>query len=139
MQTDSNYIPTNTLEFQEVNIMTLAVEKTIPTITVNMAIAKVGITTHYTSGKITGLNQSVTYKDEDTGVKEKINGLVKSNLKSDRGDSGGTVFIPRVDSKGGSIPIGVLSGGGNGFLGIGRTMYFTSINDMHTPIKEGRY
>ncbi len=135
IQTDSDYVPTNNLEYPEINIMTLAVVKNIPKITVNMAIAKVGNKTEYTSGKVTGLNQNVYYDNEDAT----IYGLVQTNLKAGQGDSGGIIFIPRTDSNGGPIPIGVLSGGRNGIFGLGRATYFTSINDMHTPIKEGRY
>lgn len=139
VQTYSDYVPSNNLEHPEINIMTLANTKSSPKITVNMAIAKVGNTTKYTSGKVTGLNQSVTYKDDSSGSTEKIYGLVKSNLKSGKGDSGGAVFIPRKDSEGGSILVGILSGGGNGFLGLGKSMYFTSINDIFDPFQTGRY
>ena len=50
---------------------------------------------------------------------------------------GAPVFIPRTDTNGGSIPLGVLSGGSHGTLGIGRTMYFTSINNVTGTIQTG--
>lgn len=135
--TNSGYTTSNTLAFPSGDIKTLAVVNYCPTILSNMAVAKSGITTEYTSGKVTGVNQTVTYKEDSGNIV--IKGLVKTNVKSDEGDSGAPVFIPRTDSEGGSIPLGVLSGGSNGILGIGRTMYFTSINDMKAEMQTGRY
>ena len=135
--TNSQYTTSNKLEFPSGNIKTLAVVNYCPTIVSNMAVAKSGIKTKYTSGKVTGINQTVTYKENSGNIV--IKGLVKTNVKSDEGDSGAPVFVPRTDSEGGSIPLGVLSGGNKGVLGIGRTMYFTSINDMKAEIQSGRY
>lgn len=135
--TNSQYTTSNKLEFPSGNIKTLAVVYYCPTIVSNMAVAKSGIKTKYTSGKVTGINQTVTFKEDSGNIV--IKGLVKTNVKSDEGDSGAPVFVPRTDSEGGSIPLGVLSGGHNGVLGIGRTMYFTSINDMKAEIQSGRY
>lgn len=136
--TNSSYTPSNILVYPNDDVRTLAVVNYCPTITVNIKVAKSGITTEYTDGKVKGLNQTVTYKDDD-GNETVIKGLVKTNLESDEGDSGAPVFIPRTDSNGGSIPLGVLSGGSKGILGIGRTMYFTSINDMQSSMQTGRY
>ena len=138
--TNSNYTTSNTLAYQSGNIKTLGVVSYCPTITVNMEIAKSGITTEYTSGKVKGLNQTVTYGAKDGLPETIVKGLVKTNVESDEGDSGAPVFIPRTNANGGSIPLGVLSGGSQGIIfGIGRTMYFTSINDMTGTIQSGRY
>lgn len=136
--TNSSYTPSNALAYPSGNVKTLAVVNYCPTITVNMEVAKSGITTEYTDGKVKGLNQTVTYEDED-GNETVIKGLVKTNLESDNGDSGAPVFIPRTDAQGGSVPLGVLSGGSQGFLGIGRTMYFTDITNMQADMQTGRY
>ena len=100
-----------------------------------MAIAKSGMKTHYTTGKVTALNQSVHYNNTNVTVY----GLVKSNVNGGEGDSGGPVFIPRTDANGGAIPIGIVSGGSSGFLGIGREMYFTNIEDLPEGLVIGRY
>ena len=96
-----------------------------------MAVAKSGFKTEYTDGKVKGLNQTVEYKDENGNVTETIKGLVKTDVKSDHGDSGSVVFIPKTDADGGSVVVGVLSGGSKGAIfGIGRTMYFTDLTSM---------
>lgn len=131
VETFSNYTPTNKLAFPKGNIKTLAVVNYCPIITVNMAVAKSGFKTEYTDGKVKGLNQTVEYKDENGNVTETIKGLVKTDVKSDHGDSGSVVFIPKTDADGGSVVVGVLSGGSKGAIfGIGRTMYFTDITSM---------
>lgn len=133
--TNSFYIPTNKLKDPKGDIKTLAVlTNTCPTITVNMSIAKDGYETGYTEGKVKALNYTANYSN---GVS--IKGLVKTNAKTDDGDSGGAVFIPRTDANGGPIPIGIVSGGAPGVLGIGASMYFTSINDLPTEMQTGRY
>lgn len=129
--TTSSYSLSNLIAYPGDNVTRLAVVDYCPIITTNMAIAKSGITTKYTKGKVTGLNQTVKYSDDNYT----IHGLVKSNLKSDKGDSGGIVFIPRPDNEGSGIAVGIVSGGGNGILGIGRTMYFTDINSLPSELQ----
>lgn len=135
--TNSEYTASNTLQYPSGDVKTLAVVNYCPNITVNMAVAKSGKTTGYTSGKIKGLNQTAKYHEESGTII--IKGLVKTNLESDSGDSGAPVFIPRADANGGPVPIGVVSGGSPGILGVGRTMYFTHIDDMLPEIQVGRY
>ena len=136
--TNSSYTTSNSLAFPDGDVRTLAVVNYCPTITTNMEVAKSGMKTKYTDGKVNGLNQTVTY-DMSDGSEMVIKGLVSTNLKVDEGDSGGPVFIPRTDAQGGAIPLGVVSGGKDGFLGIGRKMYFTDITDMVSGIQLGRY
>lgn len=61
--------------------------------------------------------------------------MVKSNVYQDQGDSGGVVFIPRLDTLGGSVPIGILSGG----IPASNLMHFTSINNLPIVLQTGRY
>lgn len=93
-----------------------------------MAKAKDGYTTKYTTGKITGLNQTINYTSGMT-----IKGLVKSSCKAAEGDSGGIVFIPRKDSDGGSLPIGIISGGNS------TSMAFTHIDNLPYELQNNRY
>lgn len=138
--TNSSYTPTNNLAYTSNNYTKLAVANYCPAITVNMAIGKVGNNTKYTTGKVKGLNQSINATDDYENVIGKVYGLVKTNTKAGDGDSGGVVFIPRADSTGGSIPIGIVSGGNLGeILGIGQSMYFTSIDVMPSAFQTGRY
>ena len=132
------YLPSNSLAFPDGDVRTLAVVNYCPTITTNMEVAKSGKTTEYKEGKVNGLNQTVTY-DMPDGSDMVIKGLVSTNLRSDEGGSGSPVFIPRTDAQGGAVPLGVVSGGKDGFLGIGRKMYFTDITDMVSGIQLGRY
>lgn len=136
VETNSLYTPINKLAYTKDKITQLAVVSYCPTITVNMAVAKSGYKTKYTDGKVKGLNQTVEYTDDDGNVIKTIKGLVKTNVESDHGDSGAVVFIPREDSNGGSVVVGVLSGGNKGkIFGIGRTMYFTDISSMPDEIQ----
>lgn len=125
VKSNASYTPTNTLQKYSnspSNITKLVLVDYCPIITVNMAIAKAGARTGYSSGKVTGLNQSVTYSD----VKKTIKGMVRSNLYQGKGDSGGVVIIPRTDSNGGSVGLGILSGG----IDLGYEMYFSDINSI---------
>ncbi len=135
VETYSSYTPTNTLAYSSGNVTKLGLVNYCPVITVNMEIAKSGMKTGYTSGKVQGLNQTIEYTKNNITLK----GMVKSNVKCDNGDSGSPVFIPRTDANGGAIPVGILSGGSTGILGIGRTMYFTDISDLPSELQSGRY
>lgn len=129
IETSSGYIPLNDIADPKTNYTYLAVlTNSCPVITVNMAIAKDGYTTKYTTGKITGLNQTINYTSGIT-----IKGLVKSTCKADHGDSGGIVFIPRKDSSGGSLPIGIISGGNS------TSMSFTHIDNLPIELQSNRY
>lgn len=128
VETNYNFNVSNALKYQSGEITSLGVQNYSPSIIVNMEIAKSGYATGYTRGKVTGLNQ--TYKASYNNNTYTLKGMVKSNLTAKSGDSGGVVFIPKTDREGGSVAIGVVSGGSEGFLGIGKNMYFTSINDM---------
>lgn len=134
VETHSNYTPTNTLAHPGNGITTLTfTPNTCPTFVVGTAIAKSGITTKYTTGKVTALNATVKYSN----VNVTITGLVKSNVKADEGDSGGVVLIPGSGSTG--VAIGIVSGGSPGFLGIGTTMYFSDIGRLPIAFLNGRY
>lgn len=86
------------------------------------------------------MNNAIVVEVLENNDKEKnIKGLVKSNLGNDKGDSGGVVLIPLSGGKGEALPIGVVSGGSKGLLGIGRSMYFTSIYDVLSQFLNNRY
>lgn len=132
IKTNSSYTPTNNLQSYSnspSNITKLGLVNYCPTITVNMAISKAGAKTGYTTGKVTGLNQTVTYSDVNVTLK----GMIKSNVYQAKGDSGGVVMIPRTDSNGGAIGLGILSGGINN----GNLMYFSDLNVL--PGLQNRY
>ena len=59
--------------------------------------------------------------------------MIKSNVYQAKGDSGGVVMIPRTDSNGGAIGLGILSGGINN----GNLMYFSDLNVL--PGLQNRY
>lgn len=123
IKSNASYTPTNTLQSYSnspSNITKLGLVNYCPTITVNMAISKAGARTGYTTGKVTGLNQTVTYSDVNVTLK----GMIKSDVYQGKGDSGGVVMIPRTDSNGGAIGLGILSGG----IDHGNLMYFSDLN-----------
>jgi hypothetical protein len=131
IETNSSYTPTNTLEKYSnspANITKLGLVNYCPTVTVNMAVSKNGITTGYTTGKVTGVNASVYYSD----INMTITGMVKTNVYSQPGDSGGVVMIPRTDANGGAVGLGILSGGNDS------TMYFSDINVLPVAL-QNRY
>lgn len=135
-----NYDITNNLAYHNSagTITKLAVVNYCPSILANMSVAKVGVKTHYTSGTVVGLNQTVVYYNTDGSYYATIHGLVKTNVRSLKGDSGGVFFIPRTDSNGGAIPIGILSGGSPSEDDPPIT-FFTGINDLPTSLQTGRY
>lgn len=130
VQVNSGYTPTNTLQYPSGNVTKLAVVNYCPEMVVGTVIAKSGKTTYYTSGKITELSATARYRITET-IYVTITKLVKSQVNAAKGDSGAPVFIPRSDSNGGAIPVGVLSGGD------GSIMYFTNINNI--PQATNRY
>jgi streptogrisin D len=73
---------------------------------VGQAVCASGHTTKVTCGKVTAVNQTVDYGDGNV-----VRGLIKTNVHTDHGDSGGPLFD-------GAAGIGVVSGGD------GRTDYF---------------
>ncbi len=103
-----------------------------------MSVGKSGHKSYYTTGIITGLNQTVEYLDENNNHYATLHGMVRGNFKSKKGDSGGVVFIPRTDSNGGPIPIGIMSGTNNAD-NPPYVSFFTSINDLPTALQTGRY
>lgn len=129
IQTNSSYSPSNTLAYNNGLSTKLAVVTSKPSFVVNTPIAKVGATTGFTIGQVKALNVTVYYSNENKTIK----GLVQSNLKTLSGDSGGVVLMPYSNSNGGGIPIGILSGGSTS------VMYFTSINNLPSALRTGRY
>ncbi len=124
------YIPTNDLAYTAPGITTLGVVNYCPTITAGMVISKAGARTGYTSGKVTGLNESVYYSD----VNVQLYGMVKSDVFQGKGDSGGVVMIPRTDTNGGAITVGILSGG----VDMDNLMYFTDFSNLPVAL-QNRY
>jgi hypothetical protein len=120
IETNSSYTPSNTLAYSTAGITTLGVINYCPSITVNMTISKAGAKTGYTSGKVTGLNKTINYTSPNITIK----GMITSSVYQAKGDSGGVVMIPRTDSNGGAIGIGILSGGIDEY----NEMYFSDIN-----------
>lgn len=128
----STYTPLNIMKFGMNNLDAYQMELIVtsaPTLVAGTAIAKEGATTKYTAGKITA--PSFDAYHSSTG--KTIKGLVKSDLLSAKGDSGGVVFIPKTNFT--AIPIGILSGGNEG-AGL---MYFTNINSLPYALRSGRY
>ena len=98
-------------------------------------VSKNGVKTGYTTGKVTALNQAIYYDTDGDGVSDtRIYGLVTSNVYQGQGDSGGVVMIPRTDSNGGAIGLGLLSGGVN----MSNTMHFSDLNVLPVAL-QNRY
>ena len=135
VKTTALYEPMNTLQYPGTNITELAVANYCPTLVVNMAVAKSGMKTGYTAGKITALSYDAQYKNI------KIKNLVKAQLKSNCGDSGAPIFTPRTQANGGPVPIGILSGGNTRDECKTPATYtlFTNINRLPANLQTGRY
>ncbi len=134
VETSSTFNPTNNLNITNPGMTKLAViNNSCPFIYQGLEIGKIGGKTGYTTGKITGINVNVIYEEGYA-----IHNLVKSDLYSVKGDSGGVIFIPRSDSVGGAIPIGILSGGNTKNEPNNATTYFTNFSDL-PPSLQIRY
>jgi streptogrisin D len=66
---------------------------------VGQSVCKSGRTTRLTCGKVTALNQTVNYGNGDV-----VHGLIRADIRCDKGDSGGALFA-------GNTGLGTLSGG----------------------------
>lgn len=129
IETGLLYSPSNSLEYPQDGVNTLAVVASSPATPEGAYVAKNGTATGYTDGKITGLNVTDHYDNFNVTIQ----GLVRTSVVSDYGDSGGPFFIPRTDAQGGAIPIGILSGGSSVYTN------FTSINSLPFAYMQGRY
>jgi streptogrisin D len=73
--------------------------KSVGNAAVGQAVCASGKTTKVTCGKVTAINQTIDYGDGNV-----VRGLIKTNVHTDHGDSGGPLFA-------GAAGIGVVSGG----------------------------
>jgi streptogrisin D len=71
----------------------------VGTATVGQRVCASGQTTQVTCGQVTAVNQTVDYGNGDV-----VHGLIKTNVHTDHGDSGGSLFA-------GPIGLGMVSGG----------------------------
>ncbi len=102
-------------------------------LTLNMIVAKVGWKTGYTTGKITALTTDISVKaGNDVYL---IKNLVRASYKSELGDSGGAVMIPKTIYDGGLIAIGVNSSSNDNYS----ISYFTSINSLPSELQTSVY
>jgi streptogrisin D len=73
--------------------------RSVGTATVGMKVCASGKTTKVTCGKVTAVDQTVDYGDGNV-----VYGLIRTDVHTDHGDSGGSLFN-------GSVGLGVVSGG----------------------------
>jgi streptogrisin D len=83
---------------------------------VNMSVQRSGSTTGLHSGRVTALNQTVTYQGSGT-----VSGLIRTTVCAEPGDSGGSLVS-------GSTAIGLTSGG-NGNCTFGGTTFFQPVTE----------
>lgn len=102
VQTNIITFPSNSLKYTSGSITTLN-NNLCPILSLNMAIAKSGYSTGYTSGQIKNLNYSATYNGTY------FTGLIAANYSSAGGDSGGAVFVPN-NVNGGAPLAGIHKG-----------------------------
>ena len=99
----SNYLliqnPTNNLKYTK-GVITKLNTNAAPTLIVNQVIAKAGVTTGYTTGKILKVSETIAF-DGYT-----INNMISADYYGTFGDSGGVVFIPK-NVNGGATVIGI--------------------------------
>lgn len=97
--------PTNNLKYTSGTITKLNTS-TCPTLVVNQIIAKVGVKTGYTSGKIKSVKENVTFKIKNG---YSVDNIIQVRYSAARGDSGGVVFIPK-NVNGGATVVGIHIG-----------------------------
>lgn len=124
VQTKSTYSPSNDLKYTG-NGQTKLNNTACPILVVGSAIAHVGITTHYQPGNIIATNASLTHD----GVRY-VN-LVLADYKSDKGDSGGAVFIPASNGEG--LLVGIHKGA------IGDTRLIINADNIYSAWGYSRY
>jgi streptogrisin D len=83
--------------------------------TVNQTVRRSGSTTGVHSGRVTALNQTVTYVGGGT-----VSGLIRTTVCAEPGDSGGSLFST------GSVALGLTSGG-SGNCSSGGTTFFQPV------------
>jgi streptogrisin D len=83
--------------------------------TVNQSVRRSGSTTGVHSGRVTALNQTVTYTGSGT-----VTGLIRTTVCAEPGDSGGSLFST------GSVALGLTSGG-SGNCRTGGTTFFQPV------------
>jgi streptogrisin D len=83
--------------------------------TVNQSVRRSGSTTGVHSGRVTALNQTVTYQGAGT-----VTGLIRTTVCAEPGDSGGSLFST------GSVALGLTSGG-SGNCTFGGTTFFQPV------------
>jgi streptogrisin D len=82
---------------------------------VNQTVRRSGSTTGVHSGRVTALNQTVTYQGAGT-----VTGLIRTTVCAEPGDSGGSLFST------GSVALGLTSGG-SGNCRFGGTTFFQPV------------
>ncbi len=127
--TSSSYTLSNSLAYTSGNITSLNDIVICPYLEVGTAIAKAGVKTHYSAGKV--LNNSYRGNFEGTTFTD----LVSTNAYADGGDSGGPVFLPTVED-GGVTLIGIVKGGDPNNL---YSMVFTKEENIYSQIRYARY
>jgi streptogrisin D len=84
--------------------------------TVGQSVRRSGSTTGVRSGSVTAVNASVTYPQG------RVNGLIRTNVCAQAGDSGGSLFA-------GSAALGMTSGG-SGNCTVGGTTFYQPLNEV---------
>jgi len=123
--TNSGVTPSNTFS-QNVNAMRnyLSPNETMSSFTVGTIVGKIGISTGYSTGKITSTNYSF----------QGITQLVKTDVYGQGGDSGGVVFNHSIGLNGYRLA-GIVQGG----TSTGGDMQFTRADKINSAFNINRY
>ena len=127
IEVNSSFSLSNSLKYYLSPVFSVRTVTTSQKITVGMKVAKSGVTTQYTSGKVVSNN----YSTNAGGVY--LTNLVMTDVKADSGDSGGPVYIPGND--GGTI-LGIISGRNKSTV---NSMYFTLESNIFGAFKYTGY
>lgn len=127
IEVNSSFSLLNSLKYYLAPVFSVHTVTSSQKITVGMKVAKSGVTTQYTSGKVVSNN----YSTNAGGVY--LTNMVMTDVKADSGDSGGPVYIP--GNNGGTI-LGIVSGRNKSTV---NSMYFTLESNIFAAFKYTGY
>lgn len=120
--TNSNYIPSNTLDGTNNTLSTTTSNPGVGTV-----VNKIGAYTGRTSGKVTATSLNITFADGGT-----VKNVTATNVESAEGDSGG-IFYSYISSTNTRLTLGIVIGGK------GTTTYYSKASSINSKLGITRY
>lgn len=127
IEVNSSYTVSNSLRYYLAPVFSISTSSSSPKLTVGTKVAKSGVTTNYTYGKVVNNN----YSSNVEGAY--LTNMILTDVKADSGDSGGPVYIP--GNNGGTV-LGIVSGRNKSSV---NSMFFTQESNIYASFKYTRW